>query len=187
MMQKRVAASTVVMEAPASLAARVRSVCVRHPLLGQSVSIPLTVPVIPTPVTTVAHVNTPSRRRSTTASVRRTLTASGATSWITVSREGSAATSHRCQRWRSSVRTRSAKLSNTIGSAMPTVTTMSAAGTRATAPSTSTTRGRTARPRCSAGATLIMGDAIRSAITPDACMMGLTARIWRDSASECIC
>lgn len=69
---------------------------------------------------------------------------------------------------------------------MPTVTTMSAAGTRATAPSTSTTRGRTAWPRCSAGDTLIMANAIRSATTPDAYMMVLTVRIWRDSASECI-
>lgn len=69
---------------------------------------------------------------------------------------------------------------------MPTVTTTSAAGTRATAPSTSTTRGRTARPRCSAGDTLITANATRSAITPDACTMDLTARIWRDSASECI-
>lgn len=131
---RRVAASTAAMEAPASLAARVPSVCVRHPLLGLSVSIPLTVPVIPTPVTTVASVNTHPRHLSTTAPVLQTSTACDATSWITVSQEGPATTSHRRQRWRPNVRSRSVKLPNTISFAIPSVTTTSAAGTTATAP-----------------------------------------------------
>lgn len=183
---KRVAASTAAMEAPASLAARVQSVCVHHPLLGRSVSIPLTLPVIPTPVTTVAPVNTYQSRLSTTAPVLQTSTACDATSWIIVSQEAPATPSHRRQRWRSNVRSHSVKVPNTISFAMPSVTTTSAAGTTATAPSTSTTRGRTARPRCSAGDTLMMENAIHSAITLDASTMGLTARIWRDSASEFI-
>lgn len=186
MMRRRAAASTAATEAPASLAARVRSVCVHHPSLGLSVSIPPTVPVIPTPVTTGAPVNTHQRSLSTTAPALPTSTACGATSWITVSREGPATTSHRRQRWRSNVRSRSVKPPNTTSFAMPFVTTTSAVGTMATAPSTSTTRGRTARPRCSAGATLMMENAIPSAIMLDACTMGLTARTWKDSASEFI-
>lgn len=181
---RRAAASTVAMEAPASLAARVPSVCAHLPLPGLSVSIPQTVPVIPTPVTTAAPVNTHRRRLSTTAPVLQTSTACGATSWTTVFLEGPATTSHCRQRWRSNVRSRSVKLPNTISFAMPSVTTTSAAGTTATVPSTSTTHGRTARPRCSAGDTLMMENAIHSATTLDACTMGLTARIWRDSASK---
>lgn len=183
---RRVEASTAATEAPASLAAGVPSVCARRPLLGLSVSIPRTVPAIPTPVTTVAPVNTHRRRLSTTAAAPQTSTVCVATSWITVSQEGPATTSPRPQRWRSNVRSRCVSLPNTISFATPCVTTTSAAGTTATAPSTSTTRGRTARPRCSAGDTLMMGNAIRSAITLDACTMVLTARIWRDSASEFI-
>lgn len=177
MMLRPVAASIAAMEAPASLAARVQSVCVRRPLLGLSVSIPLTVPVIPTPVTTVAPVKTHQRRLSTTAPVLQTSTACDATSWITVSQAGPPTTSHPPQRWRSNVSSRSVKLPNTISFAMPSVITTSAAGTTATAPSTSTTHGRTARPRCSAGDTLMTENAIHNAITLDACMMGLTARI----------
>lgn len=177
MMLKLVAASAAATEARASLAARVPSVCVRHPLPGLSVSIPLTAPVIPTPVTTVAHVNTQQRRPSTIAPVPQTSTACDATSWIIVSQEGPATTSHRPQSWRSNVRFRYVKPPNTTSFAMPSVTTTSAAGTTATAPSTSTTHGRTARPRCSAGDTSMMGSAIHSAITLDACTMALTVRI----------
>lgn len=187
MTPRLVAASTAAMEAPASPAARVPSVCAPRPLLGLSVSIPLTALVIPTPATMAAHVNTRLRRRSTTASAPLTSTASDATSWITASREGSATTSHRRQRWRSHVTSRSARRLSTTSSATCSVTTMRAAGTTATAHSTSTTRGRTALPRCSAGDTSPMESAIHSVTTLDVSMTGLTARIWKDSASEWKC
>lgn len=172
------------MEAPAFPATRAPSVYAPRPLLGPSASFQLTALVTPSPATMAAHVNTRLRRRSTTVSAPQTSTASDATSWITTSREGSATTSHRRQRWRSHVTSRSAKKLSTTSSATCSVTTMNAAGTMATAHSTSTTRGKTALTRCSAGDTSTMESAIHSVTTLDAFMMGLTARIWKDSASE---
>lgn len=184
MMPSCVAASNAEMEAPVSLAARLPSVCAPHPLLALSVSILLTAHVIQTPATIVARVNSHLRHRSTTASAPQTSTASDVTFWITASREGSAMVSHRQQKWRSNVTSHSVKLRSTTSSAMCSVTTMNAAGITATAPSTSTPRGRTALPHCSAGDTSMMESATPSATMLIACMMGLTARIWKDNASE---
>lgn len=172
------------MEAPAFLATRAPSVYAPRPLLGLSVSFPLTVLVTPTPATTAAHVNTRLRHRSTAASAPQTSTASDATSWITTSREGSGMISRRRQRWRSRVTSRSAKKLSTTSSATCSVTAIHAAGTTATARSTSMTRGKIALLRCSAGDTSMMESVIPSVTTLDVFMTGLTARIWKDSASE---
>lgn len=185
MMPRSVAASTAAMEAPASPATRVPSVYARPPSLGLSASIPPTAPVIPAPATMAARVNTRLRRRSTTASAPKTSTASNVSSWITTSREGSATPSQCRRKWMSAVTSRSARKQRTTRSATVSVTTTSAAGTMATARSTSMTRGRTALPRCSAGDTSMTESATLSVTTPDVFTMGSTARSWKDSASEC--
>lgn len=179
------AAFTVAMEAHASPVIRVPRVSVLHYSLDLNANIPLTVPVIRTPVTTAARVNTPQRSRTTTVNAQLTSTASAATSWITASREGLATTSRHPQ-WTSPAGSRSVKSASTTSTAMCPVTTMSAAGTTATARSISTIRGRTARPLCSAGDTSMMGSVTHSVTMLDVCMMGLTARTWKDSASKCI-
>lgn len=97
-------------------------------------------------------------------------------------------TSHHQRRWRSPAISRSVRKLSTTSSAMCSVTTTRVAGTMATARSISTIRGKTALPRCSAGDTSMMESAIHSVTTLDVSTMGLTARIWKDSASEwCLC
>lgn len=184
MMPRPAAASTATMEAPASPVTRVPSVCAPRPSLGLSASIPPTAPVTQTPATTVARVSTPLRRRTTTVSAPQTSTVCDATSWITASREGLATTSRRRRRWRSPATSRSARKPSTTSSAMCAATTTRAAGTTATARSTSMIHGRTVRPRCSAGDTSTTESATHSVTTLGVSTMALTARIWKDSASE---
>ncbi len=187
-MRRPVVVFTAAMEAPASPATRIPSVCAPHHSLGLSASIPQTAPVIPTPATTAAHVSTHLRRLSTTASAPRSSTVSDATSWIPASREVLATTSHLRPRWMSPATSHNVRKPSTTRSAMCSVTTMPAAGTTATARSTSTTRGRTAPPHCSAGDISTMESATLSVTTLDVSTMASTARIWKDSASEsCLC
>lgn len=184
MMLRRAAACTAAMEVPASPATGVPSVCALHPSLGLNASIPPTAPVIPTHATMVAHVNTPLRHHSTSASAQQNSTVLYATSWITISQEGQGVTSNHRRRWMSHVTSCSARKLSTTRSVTWPVTTTRVVGTTVTAHSTSMTRGRTARPRCSAGGTSTMESAIHSVTMLDVSMTGLTARNWKDSASK---
>ncbi|TMS03668.1 Neurogenic locus notch-like protein protein 1 [Larimichthys crocea] len=98
-------------------------------------------------------------------------------------RRGRALTSNHRRRWMSHVTSCSARKLSTTRSVTWPVTTTRVVGTTVTAHSTSMTRGRTARPRCSAGGTSTMESAIHSVTMLDVSMMGLTARNWKDKCN----
>lgn len=84
MMLKPVALFTATMEEHVYLVTKLQNVCALHPLLDQNANSLLTVPVLRTHATTVAHARTQLRHHFTIVSALPISLANDVTSWIVV-------------------------------------------------------------------------------------------------------
>lgn len=138
---------------------------------------------VATPATIRAPVSPHPRALSTAACALPNSMGCCATSWTTASQEvlGETFPRHRLRR---SVSCPSARWTQATRSATSSATTMHVAGMVATAPSTSTTLGRTAHSPCSAGSISVMAAVTASATQLAACLTASTASKPRGSASK---